>query len=591
MEKIEKLLANLESPKINKAFRENSKRRLVSYAKNETANELFIVKVLKEILSPLKVSLYLKTKVRDRLMNLKRIKTLWEIISEIFQDSFVKILASWTIASLFFVNIIWFNTTSADIESQIFAIKWDVYIQHLWENWKEISSNEILEIWDKIKTWEKSAAEIYFYDNSVSRIAENTRIWIANLTTNIFEIKPTVLKLEDWRVWNQVFPWKSTFKVETWKTSVNTKEWVFDIKSQNKETEIQVISKPVEIKTQNWDKFDYSKVYAWIWVKSWKDWIVKEKLKKDKWTQSNQEKDKKYRKEVVAKISKNEIENSKNFKSEEKNIFTEAVKDIQELKIYFYNWNEEKISQYKEKISENLKNSDEIYKSEILNFLSKERQKLKIFLPWDDLYEYKLFISKISLELDKSGKTIWDIKIERLNEAHELLNSKDKSKLLTVLENFSQIGNNLNEEKNDNEKNLKEKLSSSNDELFLLQSLENSNTSKEIKDKIVAQKRILAKEINKIAWILTKDTKIKKQISQTNNHIATQNSKRIANYLARVNKFKSLNWQKNTLHWILEEIPNSKENIALLYSLRSKLDWELSFAVSQKIIKVRRSVK
>lgn len=591
MEKIEKLLANLESPKINKAFRENSKRRLVSYAKNETANELFIVKVLKEILSPLKVSLYLKTKVRDRLMNLKRRKTLWEIISEIFQDSFVKILASWTIASLFFVNIIWFNTTSADIESQIFAIKWDVYIQHLWENWKEISSNEILEIWDKIKTWEKSAAEIYFYDNSVSRIAENTRIWIANLTTNIFEIKPTVLKLEDWRVWNQVFPWKSTFKVETWKTSVNTKEWVFDIKSQNKETEIQVISKPVEIKTQNWDKFDYSKVYAWIWVKSWKDWIVKEKLKKDKWTQSNQEKDKKYRKEVVAKISKNEIENSKNFKSEEKNIFTEAVKDIQELKIYFYNWNEEKISQYKEKISENLKNSDEIYKSEILNFLSKERQKLKIFLPWDDLYEYKLFISKISLELDKSGKTIWDIKIERLNEAHELLNSKDKSKLLTVLENFSQIDNNLNEEKNDNEKNLKEKLSSSNDELFLLQSLENSNTSKEIKDKIVAQKRILAKEINKIAWILTKDTKIKKQISQTNNHIATQNSKRIANYLARVNKFKSLNWQKNTLHWILEEIPNSKENIALLYSLRSKLDWELSFAVSQKIIKVRRSVK
>lgn len=591
MEKIEKLLANLESPKINKAFRENSKRRLVSYAKNETANELFIVKVLKEILSPLKVSLYLKTKVRDRLMNLKRRKTLWEIISEIFQDSFVKILASWTIASLFFVNIIWFNTTSADIESQIFAVKWNVYIQHLWENWKEISSNEILEIWDKIKTWEKSAAEIYFYDNSVSRIAENTRIWIANLTTNIFEIKPTVLKLEDWRVWNQVFPWKSTFKVETWKTSVNTKEWVFDIKSQNKETEIQVISKPIEIKTQNWDKFDYSKVYAWIWVKSWKNWIVKEKLKKDEWTQSNQEKDKKYRKKVVAKISKNEIANSKNFKSEEKNIFTETVKDIQELKIYFYNWNEEKISQYKEKISENLKNSDEIYKSEILNFLSKERQKLKIFLPWDDLYKYKLFISKISLELDKSGKTIWDIKIERLNEAHELLNSKDKSKLLTVLENFSQIDNNSNEEKNNNEKDLKEKLSSSNDELFLLQSLENSNTSKEIKDKIVAQKRILAKEINKIAWILTKDTKIKKQISQTNNHIATQNSKRIANYLARVNKFKSLNWQKNTLHWILEEIPNSKENIALLYSLRSKLDWELSFAVSQKIIKVRRSVK
>lgn len=591
MEKIEKLLADLETPKISKAFRENSKRRIVSYAKNETANEIFIVKVLKEILNPLKVSLYLKTKVRDRLMSLKRRKTFWEVFWEVFQDWFTRILASWTIASLFFVNIIWFNTTSADIESVIFSVEWEVYIQHLWEDWKKINSNEILEIWDKIKTWEDSVAEIYFYDNSVSRIAENTRIWIANLTTNIFEIRPTVLKLENWRVWNQVFASEWSFKIETEKTSVNTEEWIFDIKSESEETEIQVISKPVEIKTQNWNKFDYSKVYAGVWVKSWKDWIVKEELKKDDWTAENQEKDKEYRQEIVEKIEKNEIKNSKNFESTEENIFTETVKNIQELKIYFYNWNDEKISKYKEKISQNLKNSDEIFVSEILNFLSEEREKLKIFLPWDNLYEYKIFISEISLEFDKSWKTIWDIKIERLNEAHELLNSEDEWKLLTVLENFSQIDWKSNEEKSKNENTLKEKLSSSNDELFLLQSLENSNVSKEIKEKIKTQKKILAEEINEIAWILTKDEKLQKQISQTNNHIATQNSKRIANYLERINKFKSENWQKNTLHWILEEIPNTKENISLLYSLRSKLNWDLSFAVSQKIIKVRRSVK
>lgn len=591
MEKIEKLLADLETPKINNAFRENSRRRLVSYAKNEKVSEIFIVKVLKEILNPLKVSLYLKTKVRERLMNLKRRKTFWEVIWEVFQDSFTRILASWTIASLFFVNIIWFNTTSADIESIIFSVEWEVYIQHLWEDWEKIYSNEILSIWDKIKTWENSVAEIYFYDNSVSRIAENTKIWIANLTTNIFEIKPTVLKLENWRVWNQIFAWEWSFKIETEQTSVNTDEWIFDIKSESEETEIQVISKPVEIKTQNWDKFDYSKVYAWVWVKSWKDWIVKEELKKDEWTEENQEKDKEHRQEIVEKIEKNEIKNSKNFESEEENLFTETVKIVQELKIYFYNWNIEKISEYKEKISENLKNSDEILISEILNFLSKERQKLKIFLPWDNLYEYKLFISEISLQFDKSWKTIWDIKIERLNEAHELLNSEDEWKLLTVLENFSQIDNNSNEEETEDENILKEKLSSSNDELFLLQSLENSDTSDEIKEKIKTQKKILAAEINEIAWILTKDEKIQEQISQTNNYIAAQNSKRIANYLERINKFQSENWQENTLHWILEEIPNTKENISLLYSLRAKLDWNLSFAVSQKIIKVRRSVK
>jgi hypothetical protein len=49
------------------------------------------------------------------------------------------------------------------------------------------------------------------------------------------------------------------------------------------------------------------------------------------------------------------------------------------------------------------------------------------------------------------------------------------------------------------ENNLKDKLSKSNDELFLLQSLENSKTSKEIKEKIKAQKTILAKTINEIA--------------------------------------------------------------------------------------------
>ncbi len=605
MIKIEKLLANLEKPKINKAFRENSRRRLISYAKNETANELFIVKVLKEILNPLKVSLYLKTQVRSRLMNLKKRKTFWEVFWEVFYDSFTKILASWTIASLFFVNIIWFNSTSADIESQLFAIKWDVYIQHLWENWREINSNEILSIWDKIKTWEDSIAEIYFYDNSVSRIAENTRIWIANLTTNIFEIKPTVLKLENWRVWNQVLQSKWWFKVETNDASANTKEWIFDVKQlkESDETEVQVISQPIEIITQNWNKFNYSKVYAWVSVKSWENWILKEKLKKDSWTKANQKKDIKYRNKVVKKIEKIQIEKSKNFTSLDEKNFSKTVKLFQELKIYFYNKNSEKISELKEKIFNNFKNSDEIFKSEILNFLTQERQKLKIFLPWDNLYKYKLFVSEISLKFDKTWKTVWDIKIERLNEAHELLNSKDEKKLLIVLNNFSLINKNSNtwtlikkqvkkwEDKIAFENDLKDKLSKSNDELFLIQSLENSKTSKEIKEKLKAQKTILAKQIREIAWILTKDTKMQEQISKTNNYIAIQNAKRVRNYLARISKFKSKNWQQNTLHWILEEIPNKKENIALLYSLRAKVDWELSFMVSKKIIEVRRSVK
>lgn len=587
---------------MNNAFRENSRRRLVSYAKNETTNELFIIKVLKEILNPLRVTLYLKTKVRNRILNLKRRKSLWELFWEILQDSFVKILASWTIASLFFVNIIWFNTTSADVQSQILSIKWDVYIQHLWENWKKIYSNEVLSIWDKIKTEEDSIAEIYFYDNSVSRIASNTRIWIANLTTNIFEIKPTVLKLENWRVWNQIFPSKWNFKIETDKTSVNTKEWIFDIKEstrQWKETEIQVISKPIQVKSKNWNKFSYSKVYAWVSIKFWINWMLRDELKKDKWSELNQKKDIKHRNKIVRKFEKLQIEKSKNFTLNDEKQFSKTIKAFQELKIHFYNKNDDDVLKLKKEILNSFKYSDEIFKTEVFSFLNQERERLKIFLPWDSFYEYKLFISEIALEFDKSWKTAWDIKIERLNEAHELLNSQDESRLITVLDLFSSINKTVKIQKKAKnwedlvlfENNLKNKLSKANDELFLLQSLENSKISKKIKEKIKIQKNILANEIREIASILTKDWIIKKQISKTKSYTTIQNTKKVRGYLSKIDKFKSENWQKNTLHWILQKIPNKKENISLLYSLRSKVDWELSLMVSKKIIETRRAVK
>lgn len=606
---------------MNNAFRENSRRRLVSYAKNENLNwnisEIFITKLITKFLNPLKISLYLKTQVRNRLLNLKKRKTFWEVFWETLKGSFTRVIVSWTIASLFFVNILWLKTTSADIESQLFSIEWDVFIQHLWEEWKKVYSNEILSIWDKIKTWDKSVAEIYFYDNSVSRIAENTKIWIANLTTNLFEIKPIVLKLENWRIWNQIFPWKSSFKIETEKTSVNTKEWIFDIKKSTEqwtETEIQVISKPIEIKSKNWNQFNFSKVYAWTLITSWINWILKDELKKDKWTEKNQVKDIKYREKIVNKIEKIQIRKSKNFNTKtlnnrinlDQDLFSETVNFFQKLKIFSYNKNEKKISKLKKNIFKNLKRSNEIFKSELLYFLTQERQKLKIFIPWDSLYDYKLFISKISLEFDNTWKTIWNIKIERLNEAHELLNLGNEEKLLSVLKKFSKLNNTVNADNKDLEKidfkktwknkiafedNLKDKLSKFNDELFLLQSLNNSNISEEVEKEIKKQKDVLAKNIIKLASILTKDTKIQNQIFNTKEYIAIQNARKIKNYLRRVDKFKSPNWQKNKLYWILEEIKDKKENISLLYSLRAKVDWELSFMVSKKIIKIRRLVR
>ena len=91
---------------------------------------------------------------------------------------------------------------------------------------------------------------------------------------------------------------------------------------------------------------------------------------------------------------------------------------------------------------------------------------------------------------------------------------------MIVLENFSKIDKNSSEEKTENENVLKDKLSASNDELFLLQSLENSKVSKEISEKIKTQKKILADEINEIAENLKNSDEI--SISEILNFLTSE---------------------------------------------------------------------
>jgi len=598
MKKIETILANLKNIEVNNIYKENSKRRILSYIKNEQ-NEFFTLKLLKNIFKP-NAWKYLRQVVRERILIIAKKKKMriFNKIFDFFNLSWIKLIWSTVTASFFVVFVIWINNTSATVQSKVVLIEWIAEIQHLWEKWEVIKNSEILWVWDKIRTLDNSLVEIYFYDNSVTRLSNNSQISISSLTTNPLELKPTVLKLINWRIWNQVITWENQFSIETKNTSITTKEWIFDI-TENWETNINVISKPIKVKAL-WSKDEYSKISAWYWIKSDENWIQTTKIiKDDNWTRKNKIADKRHREKLVSEITEKTLKEIKilpsninyfdKISSNKETNLSIAKKRIQELKILNLNNNSSLINENKKIIKELIADLEIYEKLELSDFLSSEIQKLKIVIPWDELYEYKIFISQVAQSIDPDKIYTKSIVNERLYEAHEVANTiKDKSKLITALNNFNSFRDTLWTWKiSVDEKVLKEELINKNDQLFLLQSIENTlEKEKDLKEAVSKEKQKIAKEIRIIliaiskdetTWVNLENSKSTKIFAETIN-LLTQ----------KINKYSTLNWKKNTLHWILQEIPNDKINLDLLYSFRAQLDWELSFMVSKKIVEIKR---
>lgn len=599
MTTIKNILAKLGSPKPNNAYKENSKRRIISYAKNEQ-NEFFVLKLLKNIFIP-KSSKYLQNTVKERILFIIKKKKIsfFDTLFNFFDHSWVKLIASTLTASFFIVFVIWTNSTSAIAESKLILIKWNAQIKHLWEDWKKIKKTTVLSIWDTIKTSNNSLVEIYFYDNSISRIADNTQVSITSLTTNLLEKKPTILKLSNWRMWNQIITWENNFKIETKNASVFTKEWIFDI-IQDWETKVNVISKPIKIRI-SWEKNrKYSKISAGFWIKANKKGIKTKKIEsEDERAKKNKIADKRHREKLVSKITEKTLEELKILPSNlayfnniwwEKNPTSIAKKRIQELKILNLNKNSVLIKENKKIISDLIWNLEIYEKLEVSNFLSDEIKKLKVVIPWDNLYEYKIYISKIAQKIDPDKIYTKAIINERLYEAHEIANTvKDKKQLIVALNNFNEFRKvwtwNILEKK---ETELKEELLDKNEQLFLLQSIENTlEKDKDLKKEVVKEKQVIAKEIKEILVKISKDESIWKNLKNT---LSTKVFiEKIDLLTKKVDKYKTNNWKENTLHWILKKIPSKKSNLDLLYSLRAKFDWKLSVMISKKIMKIKRN--
>ena len=594
MEKIEQFLKGVEKIKPSGRFANNSSRRLMSYIK-DWSWDFFIIRILRKI-TPVQISMYMKIDVRNRILAFVNKRTFFGNLRYFISSVLLKwILIPTLTASFFFVFIIWVNTTSAEFESQVFLVKWSAQIKHLWGIWTNISQNEILNIWDRIKTDPDSLVEIYYYDNSVTRIAENSIISISSLASNPYRKLPTIVNVENWRIWNQVIS-SFSFQVETTDAHVSTQKWVFDVK-KDLVTEIAAISNSLDVKTMGSDKILLSRrIWAWYWIKT--NSLELTRIKKGRWEVENSLADTIHKDKLINKITDSAVNDVSILPSNKlyfakmklEDIRNEEVisvikKRLQELKVLTLNkiWDLvlENIN-----IIEELKvslNKDE--KSDFILFLSKELGKLWVILPWHNLYEYKIYVSSLLIEMDDTWVYQKQIVLDRINEAQEIaISTKDTDNLLVALDQFSIVE--VGVDKSVWINNLRKSLASKNDILFALQSLEDSVVKWSDVSKLVRKEKIkIAHDINQIVKEIApqKDGEI---IRSTNN--TAYFSKQIHSFLDRINKYSSEKSRENTLYWILEELPCDKGNLELLYTFREKLNDNLAALVSKAILKTMR---
>ena len=602
---MEKFLNGVWKVKPSKFYIENSSRRVFHHVKSEPWC-FFVTKFLRTI-SQIEVSNYMKTSVKTRLLAFVNRRTFKEGVEEFLVSVFLKwLLIPTMIASFFFVFIIWVNTTSAEIESRVILVKWDAQIKHLWWQWEDISSNEILSIWDTIKTSIDSLVEIYYYDNSVTRISENSIISVSSLSSNPYRNLPTILSVESWNIWNQVISSEYDFQVDTWDTFTSTKKWVFYVK-KDKITKIAAISQPLSVRIISNNNLSFSKkIAAWFWISTSEynsdntslSTLEPSKIMKDEWEIKNRLADAVYKEKLINKINSNAIKdvsilpNNKLYfaKKELENITNKKSIDVikkrlQELKVItinnIKNLAKENISVI-EKLKVNLTKEENI---ELVVFLKKEINKLDIVLPQDKLYQYKLYVSDLLIEIDDTWSYNNQISLNRINEAQEIAwSTKNNNDLLVALNHFIQAKPETDEEDWVNE--LRKSLAYKNDLLFALQSLEGSLEKSSDVVKIVRREKIkVAHDIKQIIKEVS-PTPVSELWASLNDSYYYANQ--IHNFLKRVNTYGSERSRENTLYWILEELPCDKNNLELLYSLREKVEGWLSTIVSKAILKTMR---
>jgi hypothetical protein len=264
MKNIEKLLKSVEKPKLTDKKKLMIKENILFYAKNcEQARMMVsysgIVRAIRSAVASVKIDNTQKVSIKESLMDMienhSQKRFFWSNFAA-FHKSFAGAMAAVFLFFGFF-NFVSVNPTvvNAGTLTVLSDFEGGVLIERDGE-FIDPYIDLVLEAGDRITTMEDSLAEIQYFDDSVTRLDNDTRIVINSLDrtrNNVFSSYVEISVL-DGAVWSRVINLvedKSEFVVKAASIYATTQRGAFNVEIADDEVEVGVFTHAVQIQSNN----------------------------------------------------------------------------------------------------------------------------------------------------------------------------------------------------------------------------------------------------------------------------------------------------------------------------------------------------
>jgi hypothetical protein len=613
MENTKAQLRQLQSTKASKAFHMNAKRRLLQKITVQN-NEYWLLRLLNNIFKP---------KVLNNFRHLAKVRLLAKINQAEGNTYYLphksvfwlyKILFSYrkmgalTLSFVLFFFALSIPYTEAETRNEIIVNTGIVYTKSLGGTWNLLEGKREIRIGDQIKTSNNSSAEIYFANNSVVRISENTRLNISHLdrtsSTNLKEKIETVLQLQEGRLWTNVLPKNAqqNFSIETKNSRVSTSYGVFDIE-EHANTTIRTLQHEVNVESRTSTQALVLSAGYETKLSNVSQGIYPLSSQNDSWNIENQKKDvifatialdkaKENIKKVAGVLPTNPLYDVKQVvDSFHQTAFTTTIKTFASSKALMNLGNTDLALKQFTRASHQLSQlwTDINSREQITRFIQKEKTFFVQVLPEDTLWSIKPYFEDLFIAYANNPE------LEEKNQLSNTLLSvqnisikKDSSSkiLIASLDDFRMKNSNIIEKSFDqkSKKELESLLSLENKNLQALQNIETFIDNEELKEKTLQIKQDLVHTIQKIVKTMAPE---QKTIRLVNRNQAEWFAEQVKIMVDKVEIYNNITSRKNTIFWILNNIQDNKENLTLLYALKEAMPQDVHLPISQKILKIR----
>lgn len=615
MRSIELQLRHLKETKPKKAFTINAKRRLFQKIESQQS-ETWVLRLLKNIFKPKPLPefqhmarLRLMAKVDQSVGNVYYLPHKLFFFLHKILFSYRKIGAL-TLSFLLFFFALSIPYTEAESRNEIIVNNGVVSIKSLGENWEILTGKTEIQIGDQIKTAEGASAEIYFANNSVVRLAENTHLNISHFSAysneQLTEKLETVLKLQEGRLWTHVLPKnvQQSFSIETKNSRISTAYGVFDV-VESDNTTVRSIQHAVNVESRSSTQPVILSAGYETELSLGSKGVHPLSAQNDSWSLENQQKDAMFVTQALEK-EKAEIkklagvlptsplyEVKQVVDAIHESSFTQAVKTFASSKVLSSMGNSELAAKQFQRASDEFAGlwTETKFQDDILAFIEGEKALFVQVLPGDSLFSIKPYFQELfvayapnpELEQRKQlAETVLSVQNLSVNS------ESSESVLVASLDEFSKRNSALiaqslaSEEKSE----LEALLSIENQHLQALQNIENNIEDNKAREKTAEIRQELVQTIQNI---VNKIAPEQKNVRLANANQAEWFVEQISIMVQKVETYSTTNGRKNSIYWILNSIEDTEQNLALLYALKEAMPEDVHLPISQKILKIRQS--